>query len=76
LKASLKERYPDGNPAWKSMALFPTAESLGNFLTAALVFLGDHLWNIDAMLNFLDNAPKKSFVTDLKIQQLTNKVRI
>lgn len=74
LKSTLKDNFPDGNPAWKTIALFPTAEALGSFLSSALTFLGAMIWQNEAMLNFLDNVPSKSFITELRVHKLTKKV--
>lgn len=71
----MKDKFVEGNPNWKSMALFPTPESLGNFLTSALSFLGDSVWDYDSMINFLDNVPIKSFISELKVIKLSDKVR-
>lgn len=56
------------------MALFPTPESLKNFLTSALSFLGEGVWDYEPMLNFLDNVPQKSFISEIKIGKLLKKV--
>eukprot|EP01033_Poteriospumella_lacustris_P008625 gene8625-6214_t len=74
LKSSMKDRFTEGSPTWKSMALFPTPESLKNFLTSALSFLGEGVWDYEPMLNFLDNVPQKSFISEIKIGKLMKKV--
>ncbi len=74
LKSAMKDKFTDENPTWKSMALFPTPESLGNFLTSALSFLGHSVWSYDPMLNFLDNVSQRSFISELKFMKLTFKV--
>lgn len=76
LKSSMKDRFTEGSPTWKSMALFPTPESLKNFLTSALSFLGDGVWDYEPMLNFLDNVSQKSFISEIKIGKLLRKVSI
>lgn len=75
LKGAMKDNFADSSATWKSMALFPTPESLGNFLLLALSYLGESILFYQPILNFLDNSPDKSFISQLKILKLTNKVR-
>jgi hypothetical protein len=74
LKGAMKDNFTDSSATWKSMALFPTPESLGNFLLLALSYLGESIWSYEPILYFLDNSPDKSFISQLKILKLTNKV--
>lgn len=75
LKSAMKDKFADSNGTWKSIALFPTPESLGNFLLSALSYLDESIWSYEPILNFLDNSPNESFISKLKILNLTKKVR-
>jgi hypothetical protein len=74
LKSAMKDKFADSNGTWKSIALFPTPESLGNFLLSVLSYFDESIWSYEPILNFLDNSPNESFISKLKILNLTKKV--
>lgn len=52
-----------------------SAESLEYFLNDLISLMGEQLWFSEPLLLFLDNEPKRSFMTELKISKLLNQVR-
>lgn len=51
-----------------------TVDRVEKFLTSAIEFYGEGIWNAPTFLSFLDENPEKSSITKIKLRRMSEQV--